>query len=246
MAGREPEHLVGLPVLQQAWRDVAFLHWACPPEALSRHLPRGFEVDTFDGTAWVGLTPFRVAGCSPGPIAPLAGWAFPETNLRTYVIGPDGVDGIWFLSIEAATVAVTVGARLMLGVPYHYAAMAVRREGPVVRYRSRRCGLGDARHDIRVRPGERLGVGERAGLVDWLTGRWRSWTTHAGVAVSSPVQHQPWPLHHGELVSCDESISTAAGLDLPDDQPLVHFSPGVDVRFGRARPRGWMGVGTPG
>ncbi|MCE0448168.1 DUF2071 domain-containing protein [Streptomyces tricolor] len=58
-------------------------------------------MDTYDGSAWVRPHAVRhgrgaPAGVARGP-APFA-----ETNLRTYVRGPDGRDGLWFLSIEVA------------------------------------------------------------------------------------------------------------------------------------------------
>lgn len=240
--------------MQQRWRDALFLHWPYPPDVVARHLPPGFTVDRFAGTAWVGLTPFRVAACSVGLLPPVGLWSFPETNLRTYVVGPDGRDGIWFLSIEAGDLAVTVGARLGIGAPYHASDMSVGRDGTastpqpqpqpdpgrgpglVVRYRSRRRSHGDAGHDIRIRVGERVPDDERAGLVDWLTGRWRSWTTWAGVPLWSPVQHQAWPLRHAEIEAVDESLTAAVDLPPPAGEPLVHYSPGVDARLGPARP----------
>ena len=231
-------HSIRWPVVRQRWNDVAFLHWAVPPDLLAPRLPEGFRVDTFDGRGYVALTPFLVAAHGIGPLPPPRAWAFPETNLRTYVTGPDGRDGLWFLAIDAASLPVTVGARVGLGAPYHWADMAVERDGPSVRYRSRRLTGSQAHHDIRITAGDPVSEPDRTGLLDWLTGRWRSWTTLdlAGIAISSPVSHQPWPLHHADLVELDESIFSAAGLERPDVEPMAHYAPGVDARFGFSRP----------
>ena len=53
--------------------------------------------------AWVGLVPFRMAGIAPRGLGkiPYLG-TFPETNVRTYVVGPDGVPGVWFDSLDAS------------------------------------------------------------------------------------------------------------------------------------------------
>lgn len=240
MAGRDPEHHVCLPVVQQQWRDMVFLHWPYPAEVIGRYVPDGFEVDTFDGQAWLGLTPFRVAACSPGLVPPLGLWSFPETNLRTYVVGPDGRDGLWFLSIEADDIPITVGARFGIGAPYHLGAMSVGPAGSglglTVRYRSRRRGVADTGHDIRIRVGDRLADTARTQLVDWFTGRWRAWTTWAGAPLWSPVQHEPWPLHHAEVEALEQTLTAAVGLPPPSGEPLAHFSPGVDARLGAARP----------
>ena len=65
MTGPEPEEPVGLPILYQSWRDVAFLHWAYAPATIASLLPPGFSPDIDDGAAWVTLTPFRIVGPAP-------------------------------------------------------------------------------------------------------------------------------------------------------------------------------------
>src|SRR6266536_756176 len=91
------------PVMLQHWRRLTFLHWPYPPPAVQALLPPGLEVETFDGAAWVGLVPVLMDGVRPPGVPPLP-WAsrFPETNVRTYALGPDGRGAIWFLSLDAA------------------------------------------------------------------------------------------------------------------------------------------------
>src|SRR4051812_42566876 len=122
MAGNRPEEQVAAPVVTQSWRDVAFLHWRVDPETVARLLPAPLEVDLVDGSAWVGLTPFRVERMRAFGAVPVSMRStFPETNLRTYVRAPDGGDGIYFLSIDVPTVANVTGGRIA-GVAYHLAA----------------------------------------------------------------------------------------------------------------------------
>ena len=64
MAGNRTEERVGRPMIFQAWRTVAFLHWRIDPALMAAHLPPGLVPDTVDGAAWIGLTPFRVARSS--------------------------------------------------------------------------------------------------------------------------------------------------------------------------------------
>jgi uncharacterized protein len=238
MAGREPEHRVRWPVMRQAWRDVAFVHWPYPVDEVAAQLPGGFAVDTYDDTAWVALSAFQVAACGIGPQAPLRLWAFPETNLRTYVVGPDGTDGIWFLTIEAQTRAVTVGARLGFGAPYHHATMRVERDGDEVRYTSRRHDTAEGPetgYDLRIRIGNQVDDTDRTGLVDWCTGRWRAWTTHVGLQLRSAVHHQPWPLRHADVLDIEQTLTAGVGLSPPTGAPLVHYSAGVDARLSAPR-----------
>ena len=74
------------------------------------------------------------------PVAPALPWftSFPETNVRTYVRGPDGRVGLWFFSLDAARLEPVLVARSTYALPYMWSAMRVERDGAVVRYRSRR------------------------------------------------------------------------------------------------------------
>jgi uncharacterized protein YqjF (DUF2071 family) len=205
---------------------MTFLHWSYEPSVVQALLPDGFEADTFDGRAWVGMTPFVMSDFRLGPIRGVPGLStFPETNVRTYARGPDGRDGLWFFSLEAASLPLVVGASTLYGVPYRWAAMGVDR-GDTVRYRSRR------------RVGARVGEPDHhpAPLDDWLTGRWRAWTRIAGRRCAVPVHHEPWPLWHATVVDLHQSLLPAAGLPEPHGPPRVRHSPGVHSRLGLPRP----------
>jgi uncharacterized protein YqjF (DUF2071 family) len=229
LAGRRPEEDVARPVSHQWWRSITFLHWPFEPATIQARLPTGFEVDTWDGAAWVGMTPF-VMTFRLGRLPPLP-WTstFPETNLRTYVRGPDGRDGIWFFSLEAASLPLVVAASTLYAVPYRWADMTVD-HGEVIRYRSRRRLGRPAGHDVTVRVGE--ACEDPTGFDGWSTGRWRAWTRIAGRPCTVAVHHDPWPLHDAGVVDLDESLLSASGLRRPDAAPRVRYSPGTEVRLG--------------
>jgi uncharacterized protein YqjF (DUF2071 family) len=229
LAGRLPEERVARPLTYQGWRSITFLHWRFDPAVIQRRLPAGLDVDTFDGAAWVSITPFLMEFRLRG-LPPIRGIArFPETNVRTYVRGPDGRDGIWFFSLEAASLPLVLGARALYRVPYRWAAMTVDMQPSTVRYRSRRRGGPPAGHDITVQPG---GPCEGSELDHWLTGRWRGWTRIAGRSRAVPVEHPPWALWDATVLDFDESLLGANGLTRPAEPPLVRYSPGTDARLG--------------
>src|SRR3954471_24599119 len=72
-------------VMGQTWIDLLFAHWAVPEAALRPAVPAGVPIDIFDGSAWLGITPFEVVGAHPRGLPPLP-WLsrFPELNVRTY------------------------------------------------------------------------------------------------------------------------------------------------------------------
>lgn len=234
MAGNQPEERVRTPIAHQSWRHVSFLHWRYEEDVIQRMLPEGLKPHLVDGSAWVGLTPFRIDGFRLAGTPALPGVSqFPETNLRTYVVDDDGVDGLWFFSLDVENVMMAVMARLGLNIPYFPAIMRLD-AGETVLYESRRRGEPAAFHRIEVRPGALIGdeLPERDAL---LIGRWRAFTMVGDHLWQVPVEHEPWPVHAATLLGLDESVISAAGLPEPRGEPVVHFSPGVDVRLGPPR-----------
>ena len=233
MAGNQPEERVGRSLIFQAWRTMAFLHWRVDPAVVAAHLPPGLIPDTVDGSAWIGLTPFHVSpsGLFDLPAVPMV-TSFNETNLRTYVRGPDGRDGIWFFSLDVDSVANAGGGRIA-GFPYFLSAMWVQGHDGSVRYRCRRrCGA-DAHHDIAIRPGDPVRPADE--VAAQLAGRWRAYHAVGPRLLEVPVDHEPWPLCEAELVACDETLLARAGLAVQGPPDLVHYADGVDARLGPPR-----------
>src|SRR5215216_1805437 len=110
--------------MRQEWRCAGFLHWEYPLEVVERFIPEPLELHTYDGRAWVGLTPFTTTLALFG-FLPLPGpRRFPETNVRTYVRAPDGTDGLWFWSLQVTNRANEVLGRA-LRLPYRRGNMNV-------------------------------------------------------------------------------------------------------------------------
>jgi uncharacterized protein YqjF (DUF2071 family) len=110
---------------------------AVPVDDVQRLLPDGLRVDTFDGSAWVGLIPFhmRAVRIGPGPIVPYLG-SFVEINVRTYVTDADGHRGVWFFSLDVPRSPIVGVARTAFSLPYcwsaagHTVASTPRRRAP--------------------------------------------------------------------------------------------------------------------
>ncbi len=71
--------------MTQTWNDLLFAHWPVDEVRLRSLIPRTFEIDLFDSTAWIGVVPFRMTnvGARGLPLL-LRVSAFPELNVRTY------------------------------------------------------------------------------------------------------------------------------------------------------------------
>jgi uncharacterized protein YqjF (DUF2071 family) len=46
----------------QSWEHLLFAHWALPRRQIETLLPERLQLDTFDGKAWLGVTPFKLVG----------------------------------------------------------------------------------------------------------------------------------------------------------------------------------------
>jgi uncharacterized protein len=65
-AAHRPWPLPSRPwVLAMQWHDLLFMHWPVPPAVLRPAIPPALELETFDGAAWLGVTPFRMKGTRP-------------------------------------------------------------------------------------------------------------------------------------------------------------------------------------
>ena len=238
MVNYHPEEKVARPVALQRWDSLTFVHWSYHPEQVRHLVPDGLSLDLFRGLAWVGLTPFAMTGVRlPGTPAVPGLSTFPEVNVRTYVRDRTGSDGLLFLTLECAR-AGSMAARLLMGLPYTWAAMSIRRGGNTVRYVSRRRLPVDPRADLdlTVRIDDEIPGADRTPFDDWLTGRWRAFSRRGRQLFSTPVQHQPWPLHRAEITAISGGLLAATGVPQPGpEEPFVHYSPGVDVRLGPPR-----------
>lgn len=240
-AGESTERLSGAcpftidrPVMRQRWERLTFLHWRFDPAAVQRLLPDSLEVDTFDGSAWVGLVPFFMHVATAGGTR--VPWVsnFCETNVRTYVRDRDGRAGIWFLSLDAARLGAVAVARSTYRLPYFWSSMRLAGGHGEVSYTCRRRWPGPrgAASRVTVRVGEPYGAAELADLDHFLTARWILFSVHGSRHRFARACHQPWPLHRAEALDLDDQLVPAAGLPAPRGEPLVHYSPGVDVRIG--------------
>ena len=118
-------------VMAQRWHDLLFAHWRCAAGDLRPLIPAPLEIETFDGSAWIGVIPFYMSGVRMRGMPPIpTAHAFLELNVRTYVT-LDGRPGVWFFSLDAASSLAVIGARLGIRLPYFRAAMRRRRDGAI-------------------------------------------------------------------------------------------------------------------
>ncbi len=214
-------------LMAQTWRDLLFAHWRVAPEVLERALPKALPVDTLDGHAWIGVTPFELCGLRPRGGIPLP-WnsRFPELNVRTYTtVG--GRPGIFFLSLDAANPLAVAAARRAYRLPYFHARMRITRRGPAVHYRSERVSSDGAPAEFEAEygPAGEVFKPEPGSLEYFLTERYCLYTVdEEGRPLRGEIQHPPWPLQTAEATIARNTMTSPWGIELPDEEPLLHLS----------------------
>jgi uncharacterized protein len=215
-------------LMAQTWRDLLFAHWALAPEEVARILPAALELDTFDGRAWIGVTPFEVSGLRPRGGLPVPGLSrFAELNVRTYVtLG--GKPGIFFLSLDAASLLAVLAARRSYRLPYFRARMSIeRRAGDSIRYRSERSSVDGepAAFEAEYRPDGEVFKAEPGSLEYFLSERYCLYTIdEAGRPLRAEIQHPPWPLQPAEADVQGNTMTLPWRIRLPDEPLLLHYA----------------------
>lgn len=226
------------PIMLQGWKDLSYIHWPYDPPVVQRLLPDHLEVDTFEGQAWVGLVAFRMEGIRipRSPAIPYFG-TFPETNVRTYVRGPDARPGVWFDSLDINRLLPVLVARASYRLPYMWSTMTIDHDGHLVSYQMQRRWPGPKGilSNFTIKRREPIDPADITPLEHFLTARWGLFTQLRSRLAYAPVDHPAWPLEQAELTQLDDHLLAAAGYPPPSGDPLVHYSPGVDVRIGLPR-----------
>lgn len=217
-------------IMVQRWHDLLFAHWAVPVDKLRALVPRELELDLRDGKAYVAVAPFWMSGIRGRAMPLVPGLhTFAELNVRTYV-KYQGIPGVYFFSLDAASRIAVKGARWFYGLPYFFANMSVRNNGERFHYASSRI---DHPRPAELRaqywPVTAPSVREPGSLEAFLTERYCLYTVNDGKVFRAYIHHLPWQLQDAEAEFEVNSMAGVAGIELPDEKPLLHFSRVLEV-----------------
>lgn len=187
-------------IIRQTWRDLLFAHWPVAPEVLRPLIPAQLEMETFGGAAWIGVVPFDLRNLTSRYAPDRLGLSFPELNVRTYVTMQDR-PGVWFFSLDAASLVAVRGARATYSLPYYWARMRIGQQDGWITYSSQRRGSTNARFLGRYRPTGP--VFESAGEPGALALR-----------ALLPLHHEPHGSHHARgNQPCPLAVATCGSGD---------------------------------
>jgi uncharacterized protein len=215
----------------QTLEDLLHAHWPVDGDALRRLLPDSVRLQTHEGTAWLGITPFRVGSLRLRGTLPLPRVSsFLQLNVRTYVTA-GGKPGIWFFSLDASSRLAVEAARRTYKLPYFQARIEATPRDEWIEYDSARVGNRQGPHvfSARYRPSGEGFHAAPGSLEEFLAERYCLYTVdERGRLHRAEIHHSPWPLQPAEA-TIELNTMAPGELTLPGEGPLLHFARVQDV-----------------
>jgi uncharacterized protein YqjF (DUF2071 family) len=216
-------------VMTQSWHDLLFAHWKVDVRQLRSRVPSPFELDLFEGDAWLGVVPFYMTNVSPRGVPSLP-WVseFAELNVRTYVRVADK-PGVYFFSLDAASALAVQTARALLNLPYHTATMMRLQTARGIEYHSSRTG-GAAQFDATYAPVSTAFVPTAGSLEHFLTERYCLYhVDHRGTPYRLDIHHRPWRLQVAHAQIDHNKMAQVHGFNIGRPADLLHFAGRQDM-----------------
>lgn len=227
-------------LMKQTWNDLLFAHWPIDPDLIRPYVPERLRIDTFQGTAWLGIVPFHVSGLRLRGVPPIPGASrFAEINVRTYVSSGEK-PGVWFFSLDATNPLVVWGARWAFYLPYfrahirhihesgwtHYSVARIDRAALPANLKMYYRGMGNVFNAIQ-------GTFEH-----FAYERYCLYTTNKdNHLIRCEIHHAPWPLQRSEAIIKHNTMAKGSGIPMSGTgSPVLHFTQIQHVLIWRPEP----------
>jgi uncharacterized protein len=231
-------HSRGWIFLSTEWRDLLMLNYEIDPVLLHPFVPRGTELDSFEGKTYVSLVGLRFAHTRLfGSISVPFHTDFDEVNLRIYVRRREAGElrgGVVFIREIVSLPLVTLAARIAYGENYmtlplrHSISLAGSGGSVEYSWKSQRqpyrmCGLTSG-------SGSRANEGS---LEQFISEHYWGYTRrHDGSSLEYHVSHDPWRIWRATNVTFEGNAASLYGAELgrviaraPDSAFIADGSP---------------------
>ena len=219
-------------LMKQRWNDLLFAHWPVPASSLAHLIPEGLQVDSFKGSAWLGVMPFWMDRIKVRGIPPIPGArSFPDLSLRTYVREErTGTPGVFCLSLDASNLLAVGVGRAFYSLPYHWARMRMeqRSEREFSFFSRRRFSHRPVIFNARYRglgPSRRLMECGAGSLEYFLMERYCLFSRNPdGQPIRANLHHVSSQLEEAEAEIEQNDLAAVLGIHLPEQAPVLHYS----------------------
>jgi uncharacterized protein len=206
--------------LSAEWRDLVMLNYEIDPSLLTRYVPPGTSLDSFNGRTYVSLVGFRFLGTKLLGHFPVPFHAnFDEVNLRFYVRRKEGDDnrrGVVFIAEVVPKRAIAMTARFVYGENYTCLPMKHHIEtvdfGKTARYEwqvdGSWCKLSAQAEGVPTHPHE-------GSLEQFITEHYWGYSAQpTGGCIEYHVSHVPWQVWGATAARFEGDASSLYGRDL--------------------------------
>jgi|SRR5580693_6612841 uncharacterized protein YqjF (DUF2071 family) len=206
--------------LSAEWRDLVMLNYEIDPSLLTRHVPPGISLDSFNGRTYVSLVGFRFLGTKLLGHLPVPFHAnFDEVNLRFYVRRKEGDDnrrGVVFIAEVVPKRAIAMTARFVYGENYTCLPMKHHIEtvdfGKTARYEwqvdGSWCKLSAQAEGVPTHP-------HGGSLEQFITEHYWGYSAQpTGGCIEYHVSHVPWQVWGATAARFEGDASSLYGRDL--------------------------------
>jgi uncharacterized protein YqjF (DUF2071 family) len=228
----------GEPLFYASWDQAVMIHYEVDPLSLQSCVP--FEVDLFDGRAFVSLVAFTLRRMRPRRGGRIGEWLLKPIatheflNVRTYVRAKDE-RGIFFL-VEwlSNRLSVPLGPPVF-GLPYRYGQIDYRHDRPMQGIRGRVNAKGGCLSYQGTATSADLGPCEPGSLTEFLMERYTAFTQPGRCRPKLfRVWHEPWPQRPLDIETPATDLLATTGAWWNTAEYIgANYSPGVEVWMGR-------------
>jgi len=215
--------------LTAEWHNLLMLNYAVDPSLLEPFVPKGTELDAFEGKTYLSLVGFEFNRTRVLGFAVPFHQNFEEVNLRFYV-RRGSKRGVVFIRELVPRYAVAMIAQFAFNENYSCVPMSHRVEAGKVEYS---WTLGSDRCLMKIETDGEIFVPPEGSLSQFITEHYWGYTTHKdGGCLEYEVQHPPWSVWNAKQASFSGNADGLYGAEIahiltrePDSAFLAQGSP---------------------
>lgn len=213
-------------IARQTWTNIFFMHWRVNPESLQHYIKRPYELDIFDGSAWISVVCF-VAKNSQLRLLPFDFVSSAiQTNVRTYVTMPHERErGVYFLKMLLNNRFAVTSAQLGINLPFQYVnALATKRDG-IITFKSEQKNETELHATFCATENR-----DESELTHFLTERYAIWHHKGNRIIKIPITHSKWRINGAEATVFTNNTHPLIEGRRPDyvhagDEKTTHLYP---------------------
>lgn len=223
--------------LSTNWEKLALLSFEAPKAALEPYLPKGTELDLFEGEARLSVVGFQFRRSKMCGITSPKLFDFSEVNLRSYVRGPDGTPGVIFVKELCPSRLACLLGRFLFNESFQLCPTAFSERSAagstVYRYE---WGSGRAKSFVEVEAPSGLSAIQPGSEGAFVGGRCFGFSKQKdGSTLKFEVSHRPWKISSASRAVFDIKGEEyypgdlAAALRRPPSSAFIMDGSGVEV-----------------